>query len=111
MHSPNRIYSLLDIDELCDSPEFHRSRNHIPFAYTIIATRPGAFSTSSAPVGVPAQLGLTRIIGRMLCGIGANDSVTIVSVDTLLGAMSLAACYLPAHRVMRRNPVTAIREL
>jgi ABC-type lipoprotein release transport system permease subunit len=46
-----------------------------------------------------------------LYGIGANDPVTVVSVVMLLGAMSLLACYLPAHRAVRRNPVTAIREL
>ena len=62
-------------------------------------------------LGLAFALGATRIIGRMLYGIGANDPVTVVSVVTLLGAMSLIACYLPAHRAMHRNPVTAIREL
>ena len=62
-------------------------------------------------VGLASALGLTRLIARLLYGIGANDPVTVVSVVMLLGAMSLLACYLPAHRAMRRNPVTAIREL
>src|ERR1700749_3287999 len=62
-------------------------------------------------LGLASALGLTRVIGRMLYGIGANDPVTMASVITLLGAMSLLACYFPAHRAMRRNPVTAIREL
>jgi len=62
-------------------------------------------------LGLAFALGLTRLIVRLLYGIGANDPVTVVSVVMLLGAMSLAACYLPAHRAMRRNPVTAIREL
>ncbi|HXC97665.1 MAG TPA: ABC transporter permease [Edaphobacter sp.] len=62
-------------------------------------------------LGLAFALRLTRIIVRLLYGIGANDPITIVSVVMLLGAMSLAACYLPAHRAMRRNPVTAIREL
>ncbi len=62
-------------------------------------------------LGLAFALGLTRIIIRLLYGIGANDPVTVVSVVMLLGAMSLLACYLPAHRAMRRNPVTAIREL
>jgi predicted permease len=62
-------------------------------------------------LGLAFALGLTRIIVRLLYGIGANDPITVVSVVMLLGAMSLAACYLPAHRAMRRNPVTAIREL
>jgi len=62
-------------------------------------------------LGLAFALGLTRMIVRLLYGIGANDPVTVVSVVMLLGAMSLLACYLPAHRAMRRNPVTAIREL
>ena len=62
-------------------------------------------------LGLAFALGLTRLIARLLYGIGANDPVTVVSVVMLLGAMSLLACYLPAHRAMRRNPVTAIREL
>ena len=62
-------------------------------------------------LGLAFALGLTRVIARLLYGIGANDPVTVVSVVMLLGAMSLVACYLPAHRAMRRNPVTAIREL
>ncbi len=62
-------------------------------------------------LGLALALGLTRLIARLLYGIGANDPVTVVSVVLLLGAMSLLACYFPAHRAMRRNPVTAIREL
>ena len=62
-------------------------------------------------LGLAFALGLTRFIARLLYGIGANDPITLASVVMLLGAMSLLACYLPAHRAMRRNPVTAIREL
>src|SRR5579862_9879604 len=62
-------------------------------------------------LGLAFALGVTRIIARLLYGIGADDPVTVASVVMLLGTMSLVACYLPAHRAMRRNPVTAIREL
>jgi len=62
-------------------------------------------------LGLAFALGLTRIIVRLLYGIGAHDPVTVASVVVLLGAMSLVACYFPAQRAMRRNPVSAIREL
>ena len=62
-------------------------------------------------LGLAFGLGLTRFIARLLYGIGANDPVTVVSVVMLLGAMSMLACYFPANRAMRCNPVTAIREL
>jgi ABC-type antimicrobial peptide transport system permease subunit len=62
-------------------------------------------------LGLAFALGLTRLIARLLYGISGNDPFSVVSVVMLLGAMSLLACYLPAHRAMHRNPVTAIREL
>jgi predicted permease len=61
-------------------------------------------------LGLVLAFGLTRFIGGLLYGISANDPVTVIGVVVLLGAMSLLACYLPAHRAMRLNPVTAIRE-
>jgi len=62
-------------------------------------------------LGLAFALGLTRFITTLLYGIGANDPVTVASVVTLLGTMALIACYFPARRAMRRNPVAAIREL
>jgi ABC-type antimicrobial peptide transport system permease subunit len=62
-------------------------------------------------LGLVAAFVLTRFIGGLLYGVGANDPVTVLGVVVLLGAMSLLACYLPAHRAMGANPVAAIREL
>jgi predicted permease len=62
-------------------------------------------------LGLALSFGLTRVIAGLLYGIGANDPVTIFAVLILLAAMSLLACYLPAQRAMRVDPVTAIREL
>jgi predicted permease len=61
-------------------------------------------------LGLALSFGLTRFIAGLLYGVGANDPVTVLAVVVLLGAMSLLACYLPAHRAMRANPVAAIRE-
>ena len=61
-------------------------------------------------LGLVLSFGLTRFIAGLLYGVGANDPVTVLAVVVLLGAMSLLACYLPAHRAMRANPVAAIRE-
>jgi len=61
--------------------------------------------------GLALSFGLTQFIAGLLYGISANDPATVVGVVALLGAISLAACYLPAHRAMHVNPVRAIREL
>ncbi len=61
-------------------------------------------------VGLALAFGLTRFIAGLLYGISATDPWTVIAVVVLLGAMALLACYLPAHRAMRVNPVSAIRE-
>jgi predicted permease len=61
-------------------------------------------------LGLAASLGLTRFISTLLYGVDANDPATVAGVVALLGAMSLLACYLPARRAIRTNPVAAIRE-
>jgi ABC-type antimicrobial peptide transport system permease subunit len=62
-------------------------------------------------LGLALSFGLTRFIAGLLYGINANDPVTVVGVVMLLGAITLLACYLPARRAVRGNPVAAIREL
>jgi predicted permease len=62
-------------------------------------------------LGLGLSLGLTRFIAGLLYGISANDPVTVFAVVVLLALMSLLACYLPAHRAMRADPVASIREL
>jgi predicted permease len=61
-------------------------------------------------LGLALAVGLTRFIAGLLYGISATDPLTVIAVVVLLGAMALLACYLPAHRAMRVNPVSAIRE-
>jgi len=61
-------------------------------------------------LGLALAFGLTRFIAGLLYGISATDPMTVIAVVVLLGAMAVMACYLPAHRAMRVNPVSAIRE-
>ena len=61
-------------------------------------------------LGLALAFGLTRFIAGMLYGVSATDPATVLAVVMLLGAMALLACYLPAHRAMRVNPVSAIRD-
>jgi predicted permease len=60
--------------------------------------------------GLALAFGLTRFIAELLYGVSANDPMTVALVATLLAIISLLACYIPAHRAMRVNPVSAIRE-
>ncbi|MGA9585702.1 MAG: ABC transporter permease [Terracidiphilus sp.] len=61
-------------------------------------------------LGLALAIGLTRLIAGSLYGVSATDPMTMFAVVALLGVMALLACYLPALRAMRIDPVTAIRE-
>ncbi|HUF75296.1 MAG TPA: FtsX-like permease family protein [Longimicrobiales bacterium] len=59
--------------------------------------------------GVATGLGASRLIGSVLFGVSATDPVTYVTMALALPFVSLAACWLPARRAARTDPVEALR--
>ncbi|HEY6971949.1 MAG TPA: ABC transporter permease [Candidatus Angelobacter sp.] len=60
-------------------------------------------------IGIAAALGLTRLIANQLFGISAHDPVTFIALAILLAMVALLACFLPARRAMRVDPMVALR--
>lgn len=60
-------------------------------------------------VGTAGALGLTRLISNMLFGVTPTDPVTFTLVGLLLTGVSLAACYSPARRATRVDPIRALK--
>ncbi len=60
-------------------------------------------------LGIAASFGLGKFIANMLFGISAHDPATFAGVVMLLGAVALLACYIPARRATRVDPLIALR--
>ena len=75
----------------------------------MVLTQGTAMAALGAMVGLGAALALTRLMGTMLFAVTAADPMTYFSVISLLLLVSLAACWLPARRAARLNPVDALR--
>jgi putative ABC transport system permease protein len=66
-------------------------------------------SLAGTAVGLATALTFSRLLRGMLFGVSATDPVTVALVTLLLLGVSLAACWVPARRAMRVDPIVALR--
>jgi predicted permease len=60
-------------------------------------------------LGLAGALALTRVLSALLYGVKATDALTFALMPLLLGAVAVAACWLPARRASQIDPLVAMR--
>ena len=66
-----------------------------------------AMTAEGLAIGVPLAAAGTRAMTTMLCGVNANDPATFAAVSVLLCAIAALACWVPALRASRGDPIMA----
>lgn len=61
-------------------------------------------------IGLAAALGVTRVFMSLLFGVSPTDPMTFAAVGVLMLIVSMTACYVPARRALRVDPLVALRQ-
>jgi len=77
--------------------------------FRIVLQRGAWLAAGGMVIGLGAAFGLTRILTSLLFGISPLDPWTFASITVLFMVIVLAACYVPARRAMRVDPMVALR--
>jgi len=75
---------------------------------TLILRQGMALVAVGAAIGIALALAIAHAVSHFLMGVSPNDPLTFVSVSLALGSAALLACYLPARRATRVDPIVAL---
>ena len=77
--------------------------------FRMVLRNGAAMTLAGIAIGLGTALGLTSFMSSMLFGISAHDPVTVAGVVSLLTFVAFTACYVPARRATKVDPMVALR--
>ena len=76
---------------------------------TLVVGRGAKLAAIGTIIGLAGAFALTRLLSSLLFEVRPDDPLTFAAVAILLVAVALLACYVPARRAMRVDPMIALR--
>jgi predicted permease len=77
--------------------------------FRLVIGQGARMALAGVAIGACAAVGLTRLMANQLFGVSPHDPLTFAGVAVLLIVVAVAACYIPARRAMRVDPIIALR--
>ncbi|HXA49116.1 MAG TPA: ABC transporter permease [Candidatus Acidoferrum sp.] len=75
----------------------------------LVLSQGGKIAISGIAIGGAASLGLTRLMANLLYSVSSVDPATFAAVTFVLALVAMVACYIPARRTLRVDPLIALR--
>jgi ABC-type antimicrobial peptide transport system permease subunit len=82
---------------------------HPGSVFALVLRHAAILVSAGIAIGILAALGVSRVLASFLVNVSSSDPITFLTVAALLLASAFLACYIPAHRAMRVDPMEALR--